>query len=385
MNKLTFTIFTLAFFTVSSFAAEFESKGNITFGITPVQSSLDIKKGEQTKEFGGAYAVGDFALSNEKITAAGKIYYRSQATDDPDTAAQKMDIKKAYIRYRPFGDKTLEVSGGKLYSYYLPGNFFQLAEIYTGASRWGKTGFGVKSELNGFTLGLALPVTESYVTYESSFGLNGAVSYDFASINKAVPVKAGASVLYTKTKTTDSKSKVTTRDDDFAETVSVYYTPRLSGFITKVALTASYSYNAEPYVASSTFKNVANYGNSDLKKCQFVSINWRNNFGPVQLMAEGEAGHSIDGDMIPLYAGAQLLIPVAGPLSFKPRVFYYGALDSSNSNNSRRSFEFYPRAWITKGDYIVSCGVDFANRQITKDDYKWEWSVPLYIEYKIGK
>ena len=384
MKKTVCASLILALMTASIMAADYETKGTVTFGITPAEKTVDLKTGDTDEDFGGAYTVGDFALSNDKISVAAKIYYRTQATDNADDAAQKMEIKKAYIRYRPFGNNLLEVSGGKLYSYYLPGNFFMLSEIYTGASRWGKTGFGIKSEYNGFTFGLGLPVTESYVTYESSFGLNGAVVYDFAK-NFAVPVKLGADVLYTKTKTTDSKTKVTVKDEEYAKTVSLYWTPKLTGFISKTALTLSYSHNAEPFVASSIFKNVANYSNSDLKLCQFGSINWRNNFGPVQFIFEGEAGHSIDGDMIPLYAGTQLLIPVAGPVSFKPRFQYYAALNSADSDASRRAYEVYPRLWITAGRYTVSVGADFADRQITTDSWKWEWSVPLYVEYKIGK
>ena len=109
----------LAFCLAGGFCVTFESKSNVTFGITPVQKITDENSLEQSNQFGGAYFLGDFALSNEKITAAGKIYYRLKSAESRDEEAQQLDIKRAFIRYRPFASNLLEFSLGKLYSYYL--------------------------------------------------------------------------------------------------------------------------------------------------------------------------------------------------------------------------------------------------------------------------
>lgn len=376
------------------FAAAFNASGNIIAGITPVEQITEEEKGNkakrteynESKQFGGAYLKGEGSLSSEKLTVSGKIYYRLNSSSSRDEEAQKLDIKRAFLRYRPFGSELLEVSAGKAYSYYLSGNYFQLAEIYTGATRWGKTGIGAKSEWNGFTFGLSLPVTESYVKFKDYFGFGAGAGYDFSALSENIPVKLGASLLYTRTGADySSKDDITDGADyDFSESFSLYFTPELEGFISKPALTLTYSHNSAPFVSNAAYKNVANYSDSDLKKSKFVSLNWRSYFGPVQFLAEGEAGHSVSGDMIPLYAGTQLLIPVIGKtVWFKPRFFYYAALDTKNDKNSRASFEFYPRVWITKGKYTFSAGADILHKEYEKDVWKWEWSVPVYLQYKI--
>ena len=378
----------LVFCLAGGFCVTFESKSNVTFGITPVQKITDENSLEQSNQFGGAYFLGDFALSNEKITAAGKIYYRLKAAESRDEETQQLDIKRAFIRYRPFASNLLEFSLGKLYSYYLPGNYFQLSEIYTGATRWGKTGAGAILEYKRFTLGLALPLKETKTAFKDSFGLNAAACYDFSSLSDSLPVKIGADINYTRTGAVYSKNgtKTSDTDYDFEKSFSLYFTPKISGFFKNPALTLTYSHNAEPYVSSSVFKNVSNYSDSDMKKSQFASLNFRGNFGAVQMIAEGEAGHSISGDTIPLYAGTQALIPFYGKIVwFKPRFYYYAALDSSDSEKSRSTFEFYPRAWITAGKITVSAGADILHKEYKKDFWKWEWSLPMYVQYKVGK
>lgn len=386
----------LFFLEAAVFAVTFETKANVTLGITPAEqvTVTEYEKNSKTtafnseRQFGGAYVLGDFALSNEKITAAGKIYYRLQSSSSPDEEAQKIEIKRAYLRYRPFASNLLEFSAGKLYSYYLSGNYFQLAEIYTGATRWGKTGAGAKFEYRGFLLGLGLPVTESYVKFSGYFGLNFAAGYDFSNISENLPLKFGASVLYARTGCSYSdKDDITDKADyDFAESVSLYFTPELKGFFSDPALTLTYSNNAEPFVSNSVFKKVSNYGNADMGKSRFVSLNWRSYFGSVQLLMEGEAGHSLSGNMVPLYFGSQLLIPVyEKTVWFKPRVFYYAALDTQDSGNSRRSFEFYPRGWITAGKFTFSFGTDILHKEYEKNYWRWEWDVPVYVQYKAGK
>mgnify|MGYP006907960149 CR=1 FL=1 len=381
-------IFFLFAFSSAGFSAVFETKSNVTFGITPVQKITDEKSLEQSSQFGGAYFLGDFALSNEKITAAGKIYYRLKSADSRDEEAQQLDIKRAFIRYRPFASNLLEFSLGKLYSYYLPGNYFQLSEVYTGATRWGETGAGAKLEYSGLTFGLALPLKETKTAFKDSFGLNAAAYYDFSYLNDSFPLKIGADINCTRTGAVYSKTDAKTSDVDydFEKSFSLYFTPKISGFFKNPALTLTYSHNAEPYVSSSVFKNVSNYSDSDMKKSQFISLNFRGNFGAVQMIAEGEAGHSISGDMIPLYAGTQALIPLYEKIVwFKPRFYYYAALDSGDSEKDRSTFEFYPRAWITAGKITVSLGADILHKEYEKAFWKWEWSLPMYIQYKAGK
>ena len=374
-----------------TFSADFTASGKILAGGTAVQKTWDTAFTESETEFGGAYVMGDFTLSSDKITAGGKIYYRVKNYDDSkdvDTdkfLAQEIEIKRAYLRYRPFGDKLLECSIGKLYSYYLTGNYFQLAEIYTGSSRWGKTGVGAKSQYAGFTFGAALPVTESYVEFKNYRAGVGAIEYNFAHLNKDVPVSLGFSLgaEHSYSEKQDSKTKIITEthDDEIFWTASANYAPRLNGFVSKLNATLSFSYNSTPHVASSVFKNVSNY--KSVTSSNFASLNFRANFGVVQAILEGEAGHTVEGNIIPLYAGTQLLIPITDHFSFKPRFFYYAALDGSDSENSRQTFEFYPRAWITAGSWTISAGADFSHKQVAKSDWKWEWSLPFYVEYKI--
>ena len=373
-----------------AFSADFTTKGNILFGGTAAEQTWDAAFDNADVDFGGAYVMGDFIVSTKKITAGGKIYYRVKKADDTkdldtDTGfAQKLDIKRAYIRFRPFGDSLLELSGGKLYSYYLTGNYFQLAEIYTGSSRWGKTGVGAKSEYKGFTFGAAIPLTESYLEFQNYRAFFLAAEYDFASVSERLPISLGAT-FGMEYASTEKKGADTIVDKNVYSTVSLNAKPKTDGFISKVNAALSVSFNSEPYVASSTFKNVTNYGAEHLAQSHFASLNFRGYVGAVQVLAEGEAGHSSEGDMIPLYGGVQLLIPLVEHLSFKPRFFYYAALDASDGANSRMTFEVYPRLWVTAGQWIVSLGADFAHKQVTQDAWRWEWSVPFYVEYKIGK
>ena len=63
---------------------------------------------------------------------------------------------------------------------------------------------------------------------------------------------------------------------------------------------------------------------------------------------------------------------------------YYSAIDTEDGDLTRSSFELYPRIWVTPTkNWNISLGADFLKKQITKDDWKWEWSIPFYIEYKI--
>ena len=141
----------------------------------------------------------------------------------------------------------------------------------------------------------------------------------------------------------------------------------------------------EPYVSSSVFKNVTNYKNEDMKESNLISLNFNSYVGDVQVELEAEAGKSVKGNMIPLYTGLQLLIPFTKIVAFKPRVYYYGALDSDVSDDSRQTFEIYPRLWITRGLWTYSLGFDWFYKQTSKDEYKAEWNVPIYVKYRIPK
>lgn len=353
----------------------FESKSNIRFGITPVKTSGNINY-----EFGGMYLLGDFIISLPKISAGTKIYYRINSSDSWENNQQKLDIKRAFLRYRPFANDFLEFSAGKLYSYYLPGNFFNLAEIYTGASRWGKTGFAAKFSYRGFFSGLAVPLTESYVDFSKSFGLNFAFAYNFAELNENISLKLSSAIFFTR----QSENKIDYKND-FSFSVSAQYSPNLKNFISKLSLTTTYSYNSEPYVANSAFKNVSNYKTAELKNSHLLSINYKNNFGAVQFVLESEAGHSLKGNMIPLYIGSQIAIPLIRNLEFRPRFYYYAAFDLKNSLSSRQTYEFYPRFWITLENIpvCISIATDFVYKQDTPDDWNLSWSVPCYAQLKL--
>lgn len=376
-------LFAAAVFCMSEiYSAPLEYKGNVTVGGTAAEESYDAKKDEMIQKYGKWYFLGDFIVSNDHITAGTKIYYRIGAAEKADDFTQRMEIKRAFLRVRPFANKVLEISGGKLYSYYLPGNFFNISEIYTGNSRWGETGVGIKSEFAGFTLGLGMPVgetsskIETATKYDDFFGLNGAVGYDFSKLNEDVKIKLNGMAGFRRTKK---------KDAPFYEELyglSLNFAPVTEGFVTKLNTTVTYSYNAKPLVANTGFQPVINYADEDLKKCHLASLNHRSNFGPVQITFEGEAGHSVDGYKIPVYGALQLLIPFTDVIAFKPRFMYYAAYDEMDSGKDRSTFEIYPRAWITYNQWTFSLGADFVNKQVTKDDWKWEWSIPFYVEYK---
>lgn len=374
MKKRKTLLVLAAVLAVNGFA---KTKGTLTVG-------SDIVKTDDTEDqnivFGGAYTNLNITAENEYVTAGGKIYFRLNSTDEWESLAKKIEIKKAFLKARPFGTDLFEIAIGKLYSYYLPGNFFQLSEIYTGSSRWGKTGLGVLINKNGFSGGAALALSESYEAFTDSVGVNGALVYDFKEISSKIPVKLGADLLYLREVEDDD-----TYSDDFSSTVSILYTPKVDGFISKLSLALSYSYNSEPYVASSVFKNVTNYKNADLKKSNFASVNFSTDIGRVKFTLEGEAGHSKEGSMIPLYAGTQLLIPVFKFIYFKPRFFYYAALDEDDNSASRQTFEVYPRLWLEIKNVAISAGYDFDFKQTSDDEWRYEWAIPFFIEYRLGK
>lgn len=354
-----------------------KTKGSVTVG-------SDVIKNDTSEEgkilFGGAFTSFNITAENEYLTAGGKIYYRLNSTDSFEELGQKLEVKKIVFKVRPFGNDLFEAAIGKLYSYYLPGNFFQLSEFYTGASRWGKTGVGFEFNKSGFSAGIGIPLTESYIKFTDGFGVNGALVYDFNNLNDKVPVKLGADIIFST-----AKQKDDSYEKDISSTVSVLYTPSENGFVSKISVAAAFSYNAEPFVANTAFKNVSNYKTENLKKANFGSINASANIGAVQVTLEGEFGHSVKGSLIPLYAGTQAVIPVTKNISLKPKLFYYAALDSENQAASRQTFEFYPRGTVSAGNFVISAGYDFDFKQKTESDWDFEWRFPVSVEYKIGK
>lgn len=413
MKKILFiSIFCVTLNGFTTFQAfSLEKKSDLTFGITPVQQTES-----SPVEFGGAYALMNATVSNDYITAGGKIYWRLSSAQTASDLSQKLDIKRAFIRWRPLGNDVAEISIGKLYSYYLKGNFFQLSEIYTGNSRWGKTGIGAKMQLDGFTVGLGLPLSESYENFADSFGVNLAFAYDFSKIAEETPfdlLELSADFLYAweklseAEKNTKSEQEIFEAQNDFSGTISINYVPTFENpesVVSKMNLATSYSYNADPYVASAVFKNVWNYKRSDLKKAHLASVNFRSYFGPIQLIYEMEAGLSLDSNltvteseekngMVPLYAGLQFLIPLEKSayidkngkqrFFFKPQFFYYAAFDIGNSLKSAQSYEFYPRFYSEIENWRISAGVDFGYRQNSSQEWNWDWSIPLYVEYKV--
>lgn len=352
-----------------------ESKANITFGITPLESSSSENI---NCKFGGMYLLGDFLISLSKISVGTKIYYRINSSDSWKNNQQKIDIKRAYLSYRPFANNLLEFSAGKLYSYYLPGNFFNLAEIYTGASRWGKTGIATKFDYQGFFGGFAIPLSENYTDFAKSFGVNFALGYNFSQLNKNVPVKFSSAIFFTR----ESENKID-YENDYSFSVSTQFSPNIKTFISKLSLTITYSYNAESYVSNSAFKKVSNYKLAELKNTHLFSVNYKNNFNSVAFSLESEVGHSLEGNMIPLYVGTQVSIPLVKHLELRPRFYYYAALDSQDSSSSRQTFEFYPRFWITLKNISISLATDFEYKQTSSRNWNFSWSIPCYAQLKI--
>lgn len=357
------------------------SKAIVGAGIYPVENPVSFDKNgvhtDSENQFGGAYIWGDIVQGNDYVTAAGKIYYRLNSVAEGEDEKQKLDVKRAYIKVRPTGNDLFEIAGGKLYSYYLPGGYFNLAEIYTGNTRWGKTGVGTKFDYKGFGGGIALPVTESYTAFKDDFSLAAALTYNFKTLSESVPLEIGFSAFEDFI------------NEDFSFALSAQYSPDWSGFISKAKFFASYSYDAEAYVASSSFKNISNYNLTELKKCHLASVNVRFNLGKVEITQEGEAGHTKNGDYIPLYSGTQALIPVVDHVAFKPRFYYYAALNDSDGDLSRQSFAFYPRLWLTFGKCTVSAGsiitcmqagTNSKNKKLS--DWYWGYELPVFAEWK---
>ncbi len=361
----------LFFCGAGAFAAD---KANVTFGCTPVQKNSETDSG---REFGGAYTLFDGELSAEKITVGAKVYYRVNSTSKADETERKLELKKAFVKVRPFGNEIFEGAIGKLYSYYLPGGFFSLSESYTGVSRWGKTGAGVKSEFYGLTFGAATGASESYEVYSKEWDVSGGISYDFAKIF-GIPVEPGFSCLYEFEKDTKTEEK----NHDFSWTASLNTRPKFSGIFNGFSFFAAFTHNSTPYAGNTTFKFLSNY--KDIGRSDFASVNLKFSFWRVQLIFEGEGGKSKDSDLYPYYAGSQLLIPLAPKyLFFKPRFFYYAAIDREDGENSRKAWEFYPRLWFQSKKTTISAGFKYGKKEVSKNEWESDWSIPVYVEFKL--
>ena len=352
------------------------STSSVTTGATPVQQEAAE---DSSPEFGGTYVLFKGEHSTEYTTILGKIYYRLNSTDNSDDSAQKIDIKRAAVKIRPTGTPVFEAAIGKRYSYYLPGGYFPLSEIYTGANRWGETGAGIKFSAKGLSAGLALPVTESYGKFKEGWGLNGALSYDFKEIT-SFPLTLGTTLLFSSAGDGEPDDF---SDDDLSGAFSALYSYKNNDSILKAAsLFASYSFNSSPYVASGVYKNISNYKN--VSKADFCSAQINLKLSKMTFNFEGEFGKSKENDYLPLYAGTQILFPLNDFISLRPQFFYYAALNSKDSDLSRSAYTLYPRLMFYKGNHTVSAGAQFTNFQNLQDEWHWGWSVPLYWEYKFS-
>ncbi|MBO4386379.1 MAG: hypothetical protein J5817_05105 [Treponema sp.] len=363
-----------AFLVQNNLFSQPSGKTIITVGTTPLQKDAQE---DAKKEFGGAYLLFNGELSSDVMTAGGKIYYRLHSAANRDENAQKLEVKRAYLKIRPFKTEDLELGMGKLYSYYLSGGYFDLNEFYTGSTRWGKTGLGVKAKKSGVIAGIALPLEESYKTVEDHFAINGSLGYDFAPLFD-LPLTFGTTLFYEAAGDSDPKEF---SKKDLSSSVSLHYSKKNNdSALKKLSAFASYSWNSSCYAANSTFKNIANY--SKIGKAKFASVNLKANFDFASFTLEGEAGHSMEGDYVPLYAGTQLLIPVTPHISLRPQFFYYAGLNTKDSDLSRTTYVFYPRLMFYFGKNTISAGAQFERRQTTAEDWNLGWSIPLYWEYK---
>lgn len=356
--------------------------GNIALG----SSVLDYNS--EKLNFGNLYLMADITGENKNLTASGKIYYRISLTDDSkdldkqESLSQKLDIKKAYLKVRPFENPDLfEFAIGKLYSYYLPGNFFSLAETYSGSSRWGKTGLSVKFQSKASMLGLTLPLSETSFEFKNVFALNGAFLYDFSKTTKNLPLSFGLTMLYNYSNTEkEGVNPDVSKNLSFCISLNQQKPIQLANFSYSCCL--SYNWHSEVFVASSTFKNVSNYANKDLAYCNFISLNQKFKIYNLSFTVESEAGKSHEGSMLPLYTGFQVQIPLGENFSLRPRFFYYAAFDTNNSENSRQTFEIYPKIYFTKSNFTFSTGFDYTYKQVEENQWKSYWQIPLYLERK---
>ena len=368
----------LSIFSCGFFVFSLSNNTLLTFSATPID-----KDENDDVQFGGAYFLAESVMSDDYVTLGGKLYYRLKATNSKSSESQELDVKRAYAKIRPFGSGILEVAIGKLYSYYLSGGYFSLTETYTGATRWGKTGLGIKSDIAGFTFGAALPLTEKYVAFSDDWGLNFGAEYDFSSIKSDFPLKVGFSAFYGATADGEANA-FSVSEKDFSECVSLNFSKKNFAFFKTFSVFAAFSHNSEPYVANSVFKPVANYKNSDLKRTNLFSLAFRPTIGKVRITSESELGHSVEGKMIPFYSALQIYAPIFGIFALKPLVAYYAAYDTSDSKNSFDSWEFYPRFMLEFEKWTVTAGWDMFYKEISDSEYRWTWTVPITAKVKIG-
>jgi len=376
MKKKFTSTFCLLFFCVS-FSFSLSNNTSLTFGVTPID-----KDETDAVFFGGAYFLAESVMSDDYVTLGGKLYYRLKSTDSKNTGKQELEIKRAYAKIRPFGNGIFEIAIGKLYSYYLSGGYFSLTETYTGGTRWGKTGVGIKSEFAGFTIGLALPLTEKYVAFSDEWGLNFGAEYDFSNLIENLPLKVGFSAFYDST--ADDKN-FTASEEDFSECLSFNFSKKNLGVFKNLSVFLAFSHNSEPYVSSSVFKTVKNYSVSEMKKSNLFSLAIRPTIGKIRITSESEVGHSVEGTMIPFYSALQVYAPIAGIFAIKPLLAYYAAYDTSDSAKSFDTWEFYPRLMIETKKCTVTAGWDIFYKETSASEYSWLWTLPITAKYKIGE
>ena len=376
MKKKFISTFCLLFFCVS-FSFSLSNNTSLTFAVTPID-----KDETDAVFFGGAYFLAESVMSDDYVTLGGKLYYRLKSTDSKNTGKQELEIKRAYAKIRPFGNGIFEIAIGKLYSYYLSGGYFSLTETYTGGTRWGKTGVGIKSEFAGFTIGLALPLTEKYVAFSDEWGLNFGAEYDFSNLIENLPLKVGFSAFYDSI--ADDKN-FTASEEDFSECLSFNFSKKNLGVFKNLSVFLAFSHNSEPYVSSSVFKTVKNYSVSEMKKSNLFSLAIRPTIGKIRITSESEVGHSVEGTMIPFYSALQVYAPIAGIFAIKPLLAYYAAYDTSDSAKSFDTWEFYPRLMIETKKWIVTAGWDIFHKETSASEYSWLWTLPITAKYKIGE
>lgn len=379
MKKILCSILAFTISCAVCFSAEMKNDTDVTFSVSPIE-----KDENDDVQFGGAYVLVDSKLNDKYITLGGKLYYRLNSTDSKEEESQKLEIKRAFAKIRPFGTNIFEGAIGKLYSYYLPGGYFSLTETYTGASRWGKTGVGIKSEYNGFTIGAALPLTESYVAFKKDWGINFAAAYNFSELNENLPLILGFDVLYGATADGDADVN-SVSEKDFSECFALNFSKRNFGVFKTFAVFAAFSHNAEPYVANSMLSPVTNKKNADLKQSNLFSLAFRPTIGKVKIISESEIGHSVEGDMVPFYSALQVYFPVYGIVALKPMAGYYAAYDTSDSSKSFDTWEFYPRVLFEYEKWTITAGWDMFYKEITDGEYRWVWEVPIRAKLTIGE
>ena len=88
---------------------------------------------------------------------------------------------------------------------------------------------------------------------------------------------------------------------------------------------------------------------AELKQTNLFSLAIHPTIGKVRITSESEIGHSVEGNMIPLYTALQVYAPIHGIFAIKPMA-----------------------------------GWNMLYKKIANNEYRWTWTVPVTAKLKVG-